>query len=71
MVDSPEMCAEWRAGIDNNQNTALYGRLDDKEGVWKDKDGNILEGKGGRGGPVDIVKGLLGAVARVQGKGGF
>lgn len=70
MVDSPEMCAEWRAGIDNNQNTALFGQLD-KDGLWRDKDGNALEGSGGKGGPIEIVKGLLGAVARVQGKGGF
>ncbi|KAF8573891.1 hypothetical protein K439DRAFT_1373981, partial [Ramaria rubella] len=71
MVDSREMCAEWRAGIDNNQNTALYGRVDDKDGLWRDKDGTVLEGKGGKGGPIEVVKGLFGAVARVQGKGGF
>ena len=65
--------AVWLAGfrLDNNQNTGVYGRLDDKEGVWKDKEGNILEGKGGRGGPIDIVKGLMGAVTREQGKGGM
>jgi len=71
MVDSPEMCAEWRAGIDNNQNTAIFGRLDDKDGLWRDKEGNVIDSSGGKGGPLAIAKGLMGAVARVQGKGGF
>jgi len=71
MVDSPEMCQEWRAGLENNQNTALYGRIDDKDGLWRDTDGTVLDSKVGKGGPGEIVKGLLGAVARVQGKGGF
>ncbi|KAF8515685.1 hypothetical protein BU17DRAFT_76795 [Hysterangium stoloniferum] len=70
MVDSPEMCKEWRAGLENNQNTALYGRID-KDGLWRDKNGTVLDSKAGEGGPGEILKGLLGAVARVQGKGGF
>jgi len=71
MVDSPEMCAEWRAGIENNQNTAAYGRIDIKDGLWRDLEGNVLDSSVGKGGVKEIAKGLLGAVARVQGKGGF
>lgn len=71
MVDSPEMCSEWRAGLEANQNTARYGRVSSVDGLWRDSDGNVIESKLGKGGPVQLVKGLLGAVARVQGKGGF
>ncbi|GJJ09337.1 hypothetical protein Clacol_003559 [Clathrus columnatus] len=71
MVDSAEMCAEWRAGLESNQNTRLYGRVSDKDGLWRDEEGNIMDSKGGKGGPLAILKGLHGALARVQGKGGF
>ena len=71
MVDSPGMCAEWRAGLEANQNTARYGLVSDKDGLWRDKDGNIMDSSLGKGGPLQLLKGLKGAVARVQGKGGF
>jgi len=71
MVDSPEMCSEWHAGLDANQNTARFGKVDEKDGYWKDKEGNAVDSKLGKGGASQLVKGLMGAVARVQGKGGF
>lgn len=71
MVDSAEMCAEWRAGLESIQNTKLYGLISDKDGLWRDPEGNVLDSKGGRGGPLALLKGMQGALARVQGKGGF
>lgn len=55
-----------------NQNTQIYGRLDD-DGIWRDpKDGSELEDMGGRkSGPSAIISGLAGTLRRVQGKGGF
>jgi len=73
MIDSPAVCKEWANGIRTNQNTHLYGRLDD-DGVWRDpKDGSVLDDMGSTKpeGLLSIVKGLGNAVKRVQGKGGF
>lgn len=52
-----------------NQNTHLYGRLDEKDGIWRDpKDGSLLEDMGSTkgGGVSGLIKGLTGAVKRVQ-----
>jgi len=72
LVDTPEVCKEWAEGIRANQNTHIYGRLDD-DGIWRDpKDGSLLEDMGTtKGGPLSSLKGLSGALKRVQGKGGF
>jgi len=72
LVDTPEVCKEWAEGIRANQNTHIYGRLDD-DGIWRDpKDGSLLEDMGAtKGGPLSSLKGLSGALKRVQGKGGF
>ena len=70
MVDSPKLAAEWVAALNHNQNTHLYGEVKE-DGVWRDKDGNEVQSSGGYGGPVNVMKGMLNAVARVQGKGGF
>ncbi|KAF7968391.1 hypothetical protein HWV62_30667 [Athelia sp. TMB] len=73
LIDSPEVCAEWAAGIKSNQNTHLYGRLA-PDGIWRDpKDGSLLEDMGSTkgGGISGLIKGLTGAVKRVQGTGGF
>jgi len=72
MLDSEEVCRAWIDGLRRNQNTHLYGALDKETGVWRDADGKEAEGATG----VDIghfswAKGLVGAVKRVQGKGGF
>ncbi|KAI0270588.1 hypothetical protein BC834DRAFT_1011250 [Gloeopeniophorella convolvens] len=72
MVDSPELIKEWLRGINANQNTRVFGRVSDKDGVWRGSDGEAVQASGtetssffGR------LKGLGGAVARVRGTGGF
>jgi len=70
MVDSAEWCTEFCAALENNQNTALHGILDE-DGQWRDDGGNIVESSGGKGGVLKVAKGLVNAVARVRGEGGF
>lgn len=50
-----------------NQNTHIYGRLDE-DGIWRDpKDGSLLDDMGStKGGPLSSLKGLSGALKRVQ-----
>lgn len=72
MIDSKQLVAEWIKGINANQNTYRYGRVDSKDGVWRDKDGNVVEASGIKNvGVFGHMKGFAGAIARVQGKGGF
>ncbi|KIM79061.1 hypothetical protein PILCRDRAFT_823914 [Piloderma croceum F 1598] len=73
LIDSPAVCKEWADGIRANQNTHIYGRLDE-DGIWRDpKDGSLLDDMGStKGGSISgTMKGLVGAVKRVQGTGGF
>ena len=49
MVDSPPLAREWLHALNHNQNTATYGEVDE-DGVWRDKDGNVVTGSGGYGG---------------------
>jgi len=73
MIDSPAICKEWADGIRANQNTHIYGRVDD-DGIWRDpKDGSVLDDMGSTTGGTltSTAKGLMGALKRVQGKGGF
>ncbi|OJD33510.1 iq calmodulin-binding motif protein [Diplodia corticola] len=72
LLDSPEICADWAAGLRRNQNTHIYGAVSQEDGIWRDKDGN--EAKGAIGinpGHMSWAKGVMGAVKRVQGDGGF
>lgn len=55
MVDSPEICARWRDGIEQNQNTLAFGRVH-VDGVWRDAEG--MPGEGYSGDP-GIVSGLF------------
>jgi len=72
MIDSPPLVSEWIKGINANQNTLLYGKVDTKDGIWRDKEGNALQASGiSGGGPLGRLKGLTGAVKRVRGTGGF
>lgn len=41
LIDSAQVCAEWRRGIDANQDTRLHGRVGE-DGVWRDADGLTL-----------------------------
>ncbi|KAK4651932.1 hypothetical protein QC762_606880 [Podospora pseudocomata] len=74
LVDSREVCGEWVRGLGRNQNTGVYGRLDGEEGVWRDREGKEAEGAigpGAGGGGMGWVRGVVGAVRRVKGTGGF
>jgi hypothetical protein len=72
MVDSATLAAEWYRGINANQNTRIYGKVDTKDGIWRDKEGNMLQASGiTGGGPLGRLKGLSGAIKRVRGTGGF
>lgn len=41
LVDSPQVCAEWRERLDANQSTAAHGRVCN-DGVWRDTDGRSI-----------------------------
>ncbi|KDQ09583.1 hypothetical protein BOTBODRAFT_178962 [Botryobasidium botryosum FD-172 SS1] len=72
LVDSPQIVREWHRGIDANQNTGYYGRVSDKDGVWRAPDGRAVESSGTKSaGIMGVIKGLGAAVARVRGTGGF
>ncbi|CRK43120.1 hypothetical protein BN1708_008978 [Verticillium longisporum] len=71
MVDSPDICRSWIDALRRNQNTALFGRLQ-SDGIWRDDKGDEVEGAMGvDAGRFAWAKGIMGAVKRVQGKGGF
>ncbi|KAL9942393.1 hypothetical protein D7B24_003408 [Verticillium nonalfalfae] len=71
MVDSPDICRSWIDALRRNQNTALFGRLQ-SDGIWRDDRGDEAEGAMGvDAGRFAWAKGIMGAVKRVQGKGGF
>ena len=70
MVDSAQLAREWLIALNINQNTGQYGAVDE-DGFWRDKDGNVVQSSGGTGGLIEVVKGMMNAVARVRGKGGF
>ncbi|KAG8897261.1 hypothetical protein FRB99_008275, partial [Tulasnella sp. 403] len=71
MIDSELVCREWSAAIEKSQNTHLYGRVDD-DGVWRDLEGKELpDSTGIRSGPMGLIKGIQGSIARVRGTGGF
>ncbi|KAI9722035.1 MAG: hypothetical protein M1812_001995 [Candelaria pacifica] len=73
MIDSFEICKAWVEGIRRNQNTHLYGAVDTKDGVWRDLEtGEEAEGSIGiNPGKFSWAKGIVGAVNRVRGVGGF
>lgn len=72
LVDSPQICAEWRMTIDSNQNTRIHGLVNQNDGVWYDADGNVLPGTKSPPNPVARpFVGAKGAVQRVRGEGGF
>ncbi|KAJ4303114.1 hypothetical protein N0V90_002006 [Kalmusia sp. IMI 367209] len=87
MIDSPQICREWREAIERNQSmfadlTALiitdsidthrYGRASQEDGIWRDEKGNEAEGAIGKDpGRFAWAKGVIGAVQRVRGAGGF
>ncbi|BCR89608.1 IQ calmodulin-binding motif protein [Aspergillus chevalieri] len=73
LYDSPTICRSWLDTINRNQNTALYGAVSSKDGCWHDPEtGKLPEGSIGiNPGRFSWVKGIVGAVQRVRGAGGF
>ncbi|KAK4159842.1 hypothetical protein QBC43DRAFT_293598 [Cladorrhinum sp. PSN259] len=72
MIDSEEVCKQWMEGIDRNQNTRLFGKVSGEDGIWRDEEGKEAEGATGvEVGRFGWVKGVMGAVKRVRGVGGF
>ncbi|KAI3322071.1 phospholipase D/nuclease [Xylariaceae sp. AK1471] len=72
MIDSPQICRAWIDALRRNQNTGLYGAVSHEDGIWRDETGEQVEGATGVDeGRFPWVKGLVGAVRRLQGTGGF
>ncbi|TDL14990.1 hypothetical protein BD410DRAFT_733330, partial [Rickenella mellea] len=72
MIDSPDITQAMISGINANQNTSIYGAVGKEDGIWRDRDGNVVQSSGiAAPGPMGIVKGFGGAIARVRGTGGF
>lgn len=73
LYDSPTICRSWLDTINRNQNIALYGAVSSKDGCWHDPEtGKLPEGSIGiNPGRFSWVKGIVGAVQRVRGAGGF
>ncbi|KAI9683660.1 MAG: hypothetical protein M1829_004965 [Trizodia sp. TS-e1964] len=87
LLDSAATCKIWLDALARNQNTAIYGRVDD-DGVWRYKTEKGVNGQqqenaetrvgkevpeslGVAPGVGSWGKGFVGAIKRVQGKGGF
>lgn len=72
MLDSEQVCRAWIEGLRRNQNTHLYGALDKESGVWTDEKGEMADGAIGIDpGRFAWARGVIGAIKRVQGVGGF
>ncbi|KAI1656794.1 hypothetical protein F4813DRAFT_381352 [Daldinia decipiens] len=72
LIDSGLICRSWIAGLRRNQNTHLYGRVGGEDGIWRDGEGREAEGATGvDAGRLAWARGVVGAVKRVQGTGGF
>lgn len=76
MLDSELVCGKWIEGIRQNQNTHLYGKVcksGDNAGCWLDpQTGAMADGAiGVDAGRLAWAKGMVGAVQRVRGVGGF
>ncbi|KAI9430801.1 hypothetical protein H4582DRAFT_2013996 [Lactarius indigo] len=72
MIDSPELVRAWMRGIEANQNTSLYGRVDDGDGVLRGEDGEAIQASGVESSNfLRRLKGMGKVMARVRGTGGF
>ncbi|KOS21218.1 hypothetical protein ESCO_004567 [Escovopsis weberi] len=69
MVDSQEICAQWRDGIERNQNTRLFGRVAE-DGIWRDSEGQPGEGYMGNPGRFEaLIKGVSGMLRKMKSAG--
>lgn len=74
MVDCESVCRDWLEALERgNGNTVLFGAVGPEDGVWRDAEGHEAEGgEVPKGGTVaGWAKGVVGAVRRVRGTGGF
>ncbi|KAK0545576.1 hypothetical protein OC846_004897 [Tilletia horrida] len=46
MVDSKEIVTEWMDALRRNQSTHLYGKVDQKDGIWRGQDGSEIADTG-------------------------
>jgi hypothetical protein len=72
MVDSPELVGSWLRGINANQNTLLYGRVSEKDGILRSVDGEVIQASGvAASGFIKRMQGLWKVIGKVHGTGGF
>jgi len=72
MVDSPELVCSWLRGINANQNTFLYGRVSDKDGILRSEDGEVIQASGvAASGFIKRMQGLWKITGKACGTGGF
>ncbi|KAI1280005.1 hypothetical protein F5Y07DRAFT_405617 [Xylaria sp. FL0933] len=72
LLDSPQVCRAWIDALRRNQNTGIYGAVNRADGIWRDEHGKEIEGATGvDAGRFSWAKGIVGAVKRLQGTGGF
>ncbi|KAJ3818930.1 IQ calmodulin-binding motif protein [Lentinula raphanica] len=73
MLESEEVCKRWMEGLRRNQNTEKFGLVSSVDGCWHDPTtGELPEGSIGIDpGRFSWAKGVVGAVQRVRGAGGF
>jgi hypothetical protein len=70
MVDSPELVGSWLRGINANQNTFLYGRVSDKDGIWCSEDGEAIQASGvAASNFIKRMRGLWKVMGKVRGAG--
>ncbi|KAI0459337.1 phospholipase D/nuclease [Xylaria acuta] len=72
MIDSPDICRSWIDALRRNQNTGIYGAVDNKDGIWRDEQGKGIKGATGiDAGRFSWFNGCVGAMNRLRGTGGF
>ena len=83
MIDSEVICRAWRKGLERNQNTGIVPRSGSRssgkalgraanDGCWYDEKEKLAEGSLGiNPGRFSWAKGIVGAVKRARGAGGF
>lgn len=72
LLESESVCKAWIEGLRRNQNTLHYGMLSKEDGIWRDIEGKEAAGViGVDPGRFSWMKGVVGAIERVRGTGGF
>jgi hypothetical protein len=72
MIDSRGLVAEWMRCIEANQNTRLYGRVGDSDGVLRGEDGEPIQATGVKSSNfLRRLNGMGKMMSKVRGTGGF